>query len=156
MFTSGSEGRGDGQLSYPHGVTFTADGRYILVTDYNNHRVSKFSTDSAAFIAHVISNGIYCSKDVLHCEDGRIAVAQGYCGSASASVVCVGQDGVTLQNIIIPCTSGGTVNFAPLSLSYSLSLNGVLVKTLEGGVFLLRDAWMASSRSAWLSALASS
>ena len=101
------------------------------------------------------ANGIHCPRDALPCEDGSIAVAQGYRGSASVSVVCVGQDGVTLENVIIPSTSGGTVNLAPLSLSHSLSVNGVLVKTLEGGVFLLRDAWVASSRCAWLSALAS-
>jgi hypothetical protein len=150
---SGTWGCGDGQLCHPHGVSFTADGRYILVADSGNHRVSKFSAASGAFIAHVVSKGIRHPRDVLQCEDGSILVAQQ--GSATGSVVYVGQDGVTLQNIIIPCTSGGIVNFTPISLSLSLSLSGVLVKTLEGGVFLLRDAWMASSRCAWLSALAS-
>jgi hypothetical protein len=74
-------------------------------------------------------------------------VAQGgtYASIDGGSVVCVGKDGVTVKNDIIPS----------VSLSYSPSLNGVVVKSLEGGVFLLRDAWMHSSRCAWLSALAS-
>jgi hypothetical protein len=147
----GSGGIGDGQLCYPRGVSFTADGRYILVADWGNDRVSKFSAASGEFIAHAVTNGISYPRDVLQCEDGSILVAQGNeYGDCSASVVCVGEDGVTLQDIIIPSTSCGAV-----SLSYSMSLNGVIVKMYEGGVFLLCDAWMASSRSAWLSALAS-
>jgi hypothetical protein len=35
-------------------------------------------------------------------------------------------------------------------------LNGVVVKTVHGKVFLLRDAWMSSNRCAWLSALSCS
>jgi hypothetical protein len=149
--TIGSRGIGDGQLCDPHGVAFTADGRYILVADCWNHRVSKFSAVSAAFIAQVISNGISYPRDVLQCGDGRIAVAQGYRGSASASVVCVGEDGGLVHNSIILSASEGVL--LPVALSYSPSLNGVVVKTFEGKVFL-RDAWMHSNRCAWLSALA--
>ena len=65
----------------------------------------------------------------------------------------MGEDGVTAKNIIIPSASSSA--FTPDPLSYSLSLNGVVVKTSDGKVFLLRDVWTASSRSAWLSALAS-
>jgi DNA-binding beta-propeller fold protein YncE len=150
---TGGYGRGDGQLWYPMGVTFTADGRYILVADCCNHRVSKFSAASGAFIAHVISNGILYPRDVLQCEDGSIVVAQGPYGG-SDSVVCVGEDGNLMQNIIISSASEGVL--LPLALSYSPSLNGVVVQIFEGGLFLLRDAWMPSSRCAWLSALASS
>jgi sugar lactone lactonase YvrE len=153
---SGTFGRGDGQLWRPAGVSFTADGRYILVADYGNHRVSRFSAASGAFIAHVATkeaNGIYCPRDVLQCEDGSIVVAQGAYGG-NGSVVYVGEDGVTVKNIIIP--SASDVTFTPHSLSYSPSWNGVVVKTLDGNVFLLRDtcdAWMSSNRCAWLSAL---
>jgi DNA-binding beta-propeller fold protein YncE len=138
---TGAHGRGDGQLHCPRGVTFTADGRYILVADYGDDRVSKFSAASGAFIAHVATKaaiGIYRPRDVLQCEDGSIVVAQGMYGSSDASVVCVGEDGVTVKNIIIRSASGGA--FSPWSLSYSPSLNGVVVKEWDGsgGVMLLR------------------
>jgi hypothetical protein len=153
---SGTEGSGDGQLCDPHGVTFTADGLYILVADWGNERVSKFRAASGAFIAHVATkaaNGIFSPRDVLQCEDGSIVVAQGDGGSGS--VVCVGQDGGTVQNIMIPSAIDGTFHL-PVSLSYCVFLKGVVVRTYKGGLFLLRDAWFASSRSAWLSALACS
>ncbi len=141
---SGTYGYADGQLSSPAGVAFTTDGRYILVADCWNHRVSKFSAASGAFVAHVIldgissSNGISWPRDVLQCEDGSIVVAHG------DGVVCVGKDGATVQSIAI---SGN-----PWSLSYSPSLNGVLVKCGDGGVFVLRDAWPHSLRCEWVHA----
>jgi DNA-binding beta-propeller fold protein YncE len=151
-----SFGTEDEQLSYPRGVTFTLDGCYLLVVDSGNDRVSKFSATSGAFIAHVVTkpeNGISNPWDVLQCEDGSIVVTQAFSGSGG-SVVCVGADGLTAQEIIIPSTTGGAI-LTPYSPSYSASLNGVVVKTHEGA-FLLRDAWFASSRHAWLSALSCS
>jgi hypothetical protein len=139
---SGFRGSGDGQLWRPYGVTFTADGRHILVADWGNDRVSKFTAASGAFIAHVISNGISDPRDVIQCEDGSIAVAQGK--GVRSSVLCVGEDGGLVQNIFF---------FIPQSLTYSATLNGLVVKTIDGNVFLLRDAWMSSNRGAWLSAL---
>jgi hypothetical protein len=121
---SSTAGNADGQLFSPMGVTFTTDGRHILVADCWNHRVSKFSAASGAFVAHVISNGISYPTDVLQCEDGSIVVAHG------DGVVCVVKDGVTVQSIGVPCI--------PKSLSYSSSLNGVVVKCYDGGVFVLR------------------
>jgi sugar lactone lactonase YvrE len=135
---SGTGGNADGQLDGPHGVTFTADGRYILVADLYNHRVSKFSAASGAFIAHVISNGITYPRDVLQCEDDSIVVAHG------EGVACVRKDGVTVQNI--------NSLFFPWSLSYSASWNGVVVKCRDGGLYVLRDAWSRSLRCAWVHA----
>jgi hypothetical protein len=140
---SGAKGNADGQLEHPRGVTFTTDGRCILVAlvaDWGNHRVSKFSAASGAFVAHVISNGIYYPRDVLQCEDGSIVVAH------RQGVTCVGKDGATVQHITI--SSGGS----PSSLSNSPSLNGVLVKCFDGSVFVLRDAWSHSLRCAWVQA----
>jgi hypothetical protein len=162
---SGARRIGDGQLYHPRGVTFMADGRYVLVADWGNDRVSKFSAASGAFIAHVATitaNGISCPSDVLQYADGSIVVSQGY-GSADRSVVCVGEDGVTVGNIIIRIPSGAASKVSsiftprldaciPNSLSYSAMLNGVVVKTFSGDVFLLRSAWMSSSRCAWLAA----
>jgi hypothetical protein len=76
---SGTAGRGDGELWHPMGVAFTAEGRCILVADFMNHRVSTFSADSGAFVAHAATreaNGIpvYNPTDVLQCEDGSIVV----------------------------------------------------------------------------------
>ena len=153
---SGTRGRGNGQLYGPMGVTFTADGRCILVADCFNARVCKFSTACGAFIALVATtaaNGILWPRDVIQCEDGSIVVAEWKVDS-DASVVCVGEDGITEKKYIIP--SAGGEPFAPFpahSLSNSPSLNGVVVKTIEGKVFLLRDAWICGSRCAWLSAV---
>ena len=77
--TIGSFGRagiGDGQLCYPRGVTFTADGHYILVADHGNHRVSKFSAANGSFVAHVISNGILYPTDISTRQEGEGRVYQ--------------------------------------------------------------------------------
>jgi DNA-binding beta-propeller fold protein YncE len=60
---SGAYGNAYRQLD-ASGVTFTADGHYILVADYRNHRVSKFSAASGVFVAYVISNGISNPSDI--------------------------------------------------------------------------------------------
>jgi DNA-binding beta-propeller fold protein YncE len=149
--TIGSGGRGDEQLYSPCGVTFTADGRYILVADCGNHRVSKFNAVTGAFIAHVATeaaNGIRYPSDALHCEDGSTVVVAQMSGRWG-SVVCVGKNGVTVNSIFI----GSGRDFIPRSLSYSPSLHGVVIKTFGGKLFLLRNAWIHSSRCAWLSAL---
>jgi sugar lactone lactonase YvrE len=138
---SGTGGNADGQLFYPMGVTFTADGRYVLVADWANNRVSKFSAASGAFATHVISNGISCPTDVLQCEDGSIVVVH------REGVVCVGKDGVTVQIFGVSCG-------ALCSLSHSLSPNGVVVKCGDGSVFVLRDAWSHSLRCTWVQACA--
>jgi sugar lactone lactonase YvrE len=135
---TGTGGHADGQLYHPAGVTFTTDGRYILVADLFNDRVSKFSADSGAFVAHVILNGIYSPRDVLQCEDGSIVVAHG------KGVACVGKGGVLVHHI--------HVLSSPCSLSHSPSLNGVVVKSRDGSVFVLRDAWSHSLRCEWVHA----
>jgi DNA-binding beta-propeller fold protein YncE len=129
--------------SYPHGVTFTGDGRYILVADYLNYQVSKFIVKSGAFNAHAATraaNGISHPTDVLQCEDGSIVVAH------EDGVTCVGKDGVTVQNIDVPSI--------PRSLSNSPSLIGVVIKCRDGSVFVLRDAWSRSLRCEWVHACA--
>jgi sugar lactone lactonase YvrE len=142
---SGTAGHADGQLDHPVGVAFTVDGRHILVADYFNNRVSKFSAARGAFVAHVVSNGISYPSDVLQCEDGSIVVADG------RSVVCVGADGLPVH-ITIPTAATSRNAFSPWSLSYSPSFNGVLVKGEGGSVFVLRDAWFHSLRCKWVHA----
>jgi hypothetical protein len=136
---SGTAGHGDRELWHPKGVSFTADGRHILVADCYNNRVSKFSAASGAFVAREISNGISHPTDVLQCEDGSIVVAH------RDGVTCVEKDGVTVKNIII--RSG-----ALCSLSYFPLLNGVAIKGYDGSVFVLRDAWSHSLRCEWVHA----
>jgi DNA-binding beta-propeller fold protein YncE len=143
---------GDGELDSPMGVAFTADGQHVLVVDVGNERVSKFSSVSGAFVAHVANGISSLGRDIVQCEDGIVIIQQGGDGEdSSPGLVYVTDDGATAKNIIIPCASGGV--FSPMALSYSFLLNGVVVKTVEGKAFGLRDAWTASSRCAWLSAL---
>ncbi len=133
----GTPGRADGQLHFPTGVAITADGHHILVADCFNQRVGKFSSASGAFVAQ-ISDGIAWPRDVLQCEDGSMVVA------CNSRVVHVGKDSA-VQNI------GGAL--IPRSLSYSPSLNGVvIIKCSDGSVFVLRDAWSHSLRCAWVHA----
>jgi hypothetical protein len=149
--TIGTVRNGDAQLDNPRGVAFSPDGRYLLVADWGNHRVSKFTTASGGFVAHVVTlkaHGIKWPRDVLQCGDGRMFVTQEGC---CASLVCVGEDGVTVKNIVFRGTSGDAV--APWSLSYSHTLSVLVVKACVGNVFLLRDAWNTSSRCAWLCAI---
>ena len=70
-----------------------------------------------------------------------------YVDGSDASVLCVGEDGVTVQNIIISSASGG--NCIPRSLSYSPLLHGVVIKCNGGSVFALRAVWPHSLRCAW-------
>jgi hypothetical protein len=134
---TGTTGNADGQLHYPRGVRFTTDSRYILVADYANDRVSKFSAASGAFVAHVISNGITRPRDVLQCEDGSIVVAH------VDGVTRVGKVGVTVEEFSVSSS-------VPSSLSPSL--NDVVVKCEDGSAFVLRDAWFRSLRCTWVHA----
>lgn len=129
-----------GQLTFPTGVTFTVDGDYFLVTDSNKH-LSKFRAATGAFISRVASRG----DGVLDCEDGTIIVTRGFW---HGHVVSLEADGVTSDEILFRNDHGDVLR--PFSLSYSSSLMGVVVKCMDGSVFLLRDAWVQSSRCAWL------
>jgi hypothetical protein len=141
---SGTYGGDDGQLRLPMGVAFTADSRFILVADWGNHRVSKFSAANGAFLAHVATNagnGIRYPSDVIDWEGDSIVVAYGYGDGDSANVLFVRECGVDFM------MSGAAGVF------YSASFKGAVAKHWDGSVYLFRDAWMASSRCAWLSAL---
>jgi DNA-binding beta-propeller fold protein YncE len=134
--SSGSaRGSDDGQLYSPQGLRFAADGTQILLADSVNHRVSLFSVASGKFLAHTATgaaNGTRRPSDVLQCGDGSRVVAE---GEAHGSVVCVGVDGVTVQQIV-----AGEDDFIPHSLAYSPLLRGVLVKERGSGgrVMLLK------------------
>jgi hypothetical protein len=133
----------------PMGVAFTADGLCLSVADCRNHRVSKFSTVTGAFIAHVATkatHGIWYPKDVQWCEDGSLVIAQqgdfDVSDVAPPSVVC----GVKRKEIKFPSYSSSSTAAIPSSLSFSASLNAVVVKMNDGNIFLLYDAFGFSSR----------
>jgi DNA-binding beta-propeller fold protein YncE len=138
---SGTMGTADGESDCPMGVACTADGRFILVADAFNHRISKFSATSGAFVAHVRSNG-KIPRDVLQCEGGSILVAEG----RHVTHVSVREDGSTVDKSF---EFGSAI---PISLCYSTLFEGVVVKCDDGAVFVLRDAWYRSLRCAWLCA----
>lgn len=139
---TGFKGPADDQLNFPQSVAFTADGECIVVADEGNHRVSKFSAVTGAFISHVVSSGITFPIDVLPCDDGSLLVAQGRF-TEYASIVRV-KDGVIVEKVV--CGN------APVSLCSSQVCGGVIVKCKDRSVYLLRDAWLHGSRCAWLSA----
>jgi hypothetical protein len=153
--TTGFTGTLLANFNSPRGVSFTADGDHILVADCANHRVSKFSTSSGKFIAHVAtaeSCGILWPKEALQVGDNSLLVVTGVFGSTgiiSSSLLLVAADGVTSRKIFIE----GSVSASGSSLSFSPCSGYVAVKNHLGQVCLLQDAWMSSSRCAWLSAL---
>ena len=141
----GSRGLGgdaDGVLCHPRGASFTLDGRYLLVADTVNNRVSKFSSATGEFIAHVATrtaNGISYPRSALQFEDGSIIVA--YVSNGTCLMTCVTED------------DGMKYILGAWSATYSKSLKALVVTTLRGDIYLLRDAWLHSSRCAWLSAV---
>jgi tripartite motif-containing protein 71 len=48
----GSQGRGDGQLHWPHGLSFMSGHRHVAVAEHINRRVSVFSVEGE-FVRHV-------------------------------------------------------------------------------------------------------
>ena len=137
-------GSGNGQFCYPQGISFSADGRHLVVADCGNHRVSKFNAASGAFVAHLLTrnaHGILAPRDVFVCEDDSVIVTDHQVGC----LVCTGDEvGATVHKIF-------ATTF--VRVSYSASLHAVVVKTFEGRMFQLRDAWSHSTRCAWLSAV---
>lgn len=129
----------------PQNVTFTNDGDCILVADFTKHCVSKISALTGAFIAHVATreaNGILHPQDVLECDDGSLLV--------------LGVDGQMVKMILglqLQHSFQYPFQQQPYSMCSSPLFGGVIVKCYDGSVFLLRDAWVHSSRCAWLSAL---
>jgi DNA-binding beta-propeller fold protein YncE len=138
-------GAADGQLTTPYGVAFTGDGTHILVADYQNCRLSKFDASSGAFVANFSTRGKFPSN-VASCSDGGIvAVLWNDEQMYEGSLVRIGADG-TIGPVV--CLLHDRE-----SLSYSPFLNGVIVKHKKGGhPTLVRDAWDASLRCAWVSA----
>jgi DNA-binding beta-propeller fold protein YncE len=142
---TGYPGSGDGRLNNPCGVTFAADGDFILVADCYNHRISKFKASSGEFVAHVASsssNGIRFPRDVL--QHGAISLIAAVSTKAHPTLFCVGAEGKTLRKIRI------SSDHAFFSISGDVD---VAVKLDRGKAYLLRDVWSRSRRCAWLSAL---
>lgn len=139
----GDESGSDGLLFHPMRVAFTADGDYIVVADYYNHRVSKFSAVSGAFIAHVATNavhGITYPDAVLPCEDGSVVM---------------GRDNhlVRLWPDTVMVDSNPILKMDSHLVSLCYCFDDIIVRGYNGKVLVLRDAWARSSRGAWLCAL---
>lgn len=135
-------------------MRFTADGNHILVF-FQDENVMKFSTANGerAFFTHVATKSAHAFvKDVLEWNDGSLVVARGcsYRTDINPCVMCIGMDGVTLEQMVMRSVSGDVLQ--PNSLCHSPLCNGVFVKCTDGSVFLLRDAWVRSSRCSWLGA----
>ena len=81
----GAPGDGDGQLSCPYGVRFTAEGTGLAVADCDNGRVSLFRVSDGAFVRHVV-HGVRDVHDVE--EVGGAWVAAGF---GSGTVVFLGE-----------------------------------------------------------------
>jgi hypothetical protein len=135
-------GSGDGQLFYPRGVRFTADGSCLLVADSGNHRVCKFNATDGTFMCHVATkeaHGIEMPMDVIESEDGGIAVA------CRGGVVVVNDNEATL----VRSSDNG---FRPLSLFSTGGDTWVNETSNAHGRVVIADSWYTSLRCAWVSA----
>jgi hypothetical protein len=133
---------------YPIALSFSTDGQYVVVVDYINC-VSKFLVSSGEFVDDVYTNLSDCDAnptDVLCCDDGRvyIAIEQVWCAKGFGFLVCV--------------DTANTMTDVPTSCICPYSLvpfhGGVLMRDRYTGAFIfLPDAWLNSSRCAWISAI---
>jgi DNA-binding beta-propeller fold protein YncE len=124
----GSQGRGDGQLSWPQGLCFMSGHRHVAVADCGNNRVSVFSVE-CEFVRHVgvrelsLPAGVACSAfdEIVVADWGnsRIVVF-----SASGEMLHTMGDG-TFTGIAM---HGGTV-FAQTCDVTAVSDNGSMVFT---------------------------
>jgi DNA-binding beta-propeller fold protein YncE len=78
-------GPGDGQLSQPYGLRFTADGEGIAVADHENNRVSAFLVADGSFVEHVVV-GVRSPRDVAEVQGGWLVASH-----ASNTVVLASQ-----------------------------------------------------------------
>jgi DNA-binding beta-propeller fold protein YncE len=107
LYRFGSEGSGDGQLHYPHGLCFTSDDRHVAVADHDNSRVSVFSVDGY-FVRHVgirelhHPQGVACSAfDELVVADSsvrRLLVFSASGDELSMSLRCGSLTGVAMHH----------------------------------------------------------
>ena len=130
---------GVGVLTQPSGLRFTSDGLHIVVADWHQGRVSKFSVIDGKFVSDVATraNGIFAPIDVLVEDDGGVVVACDDCG-----VVFVDASGVTQGTVAIPD------NVVALAW-YD---GAVCCKVFGGEVHVIRSAWAVSLRCAWITA----
>jgi hypothetical protein len=89
----------------PSAVTFTPDGRHVLVADETSV-VRKYDVGSRALVASVASNasnGIMHAIAVLVTHGGELVVGCRHPrGEAESAVVCVDRRGVTRKRVTIP------------------------------------------------------
>jgi DNA-binding beta-propeller fold protein YncE len=83
----GSQGSGDGQLSFPRGLCFMSGHRHVAVADCSNNRVSVFSVEG---------------KFVRHVGVGKLKYPHGVACSASDEIV-----------VADSCNHGSVVMFSP-------------------------------------------
>lgn len=150
----GSYGSGKGQLSNPSGLALTTDG-YVLVCDSDNHRVSKFNTETGEFAGHVFSSpsGEEYPVAVMDREDG------------SCLVLCIPDirrtDPVTLYTVqsLDRLILNRLVLFEfeePAAMAYCFQTDTLFLKDvsfLTSNIWALDDGWHESARCALITAL---
>jgi len=129
----GGWGRGEGQYQYVTGIQFTADGKHLIIADYNNSCVS-LTTAEGVFVRFigggVLGKGL---KDVTLTSAGEVVVAD-----TSNYRVCVfSQSDGTLLRTWGANGSGNSELHNPTALAtshnrlYVLDQNGACVKVFE-------------------------
>ena len=63
----GHPGDAIGRLHYPSGLRFTSDGTELVVTEWDNHRVSVFRVEDGSFLRYIV-NDVGFPRDVEECE----------------------------------------------------------------------------------------
>jgi len=129
----GAFGSGEGQYQHVTGMEFTADGKHLIIADYNNERVS-LTTVEGVFVRSIGAGVLtYGHKDVTFNSAGEVVVADYY-----KHRVCVfsQSDGTLLRTWRANGTGNSEIS-SPTALAtsrnrlYVLDQNGACVHVFE-------------------------
>lgn len=139
----GGFGHRDGELCGPLGVSFTADGLYLLVADNGNNRVSKFRALDGTFITHLAIGAVFRPMQVSEYEDGLLVVGR-HEKHPSIGLFLVGTG-----NPIFTYKEDDNISYCE---AFVFASSGKIAVNSCGVLFFLSDIWSTSDRAAWVCA----
>jgi len=121
--TSGLAGTGEGQFHYPHGVTLTKDGKYVVVADKDNERLQVLSlsvsddgtTAELNFVRFIGKENAPGDKlyplGVAMRPDGTVVVSD---ACKNSRILEFTLEGVLVRTLDVDCPKGGQGDVAVL------------------------------------------